>query len=241
MSGPTGITLGYWNIRGLAQPIRLMLKYCNVEYEDKRYCYGPAPQFSRDEWFREKETLGLDFPNLPYLITNEGGESVKLTQSLAVIKYVAAKYGLIPLSPKPHHQARLVMIEQQVADFYSHFTGMCYDPDFEKKKESYLEIFPGRLQKLSNFLGKNKWFGIEEEKGVVKLSYVDFMAYHYLEEQRTFEPHCLDKFENLKAFMQRFEELPQLKEYLKSDEIVNLPYNGDMAYFGSRSHPVQKP
>ncbi len=39
--------LGYWKIRGLAQGIRYQLAYLGVDYEDKRYGYGPAPGFSR--------------------------------------------------------------------------------------------------------------------------------------------------------------------------------------------------
>lgn len=28
-------TLGYWNIRGLAQPIRFLLAHLSIEYNDK--------------------------------------------------------------------------------------------------------------------------------------------------------------------------------------------------------------
>ena len=61
-------TLGYWNIRGLAEPIRLLLEYCGESYKDVRYQQGGAPDYSREEWLAEKEKLGLDFPNLPYYI-----------------------------------------------------------------------------------------------------------------------------------------------------------------------------
>ena len=50
--------LGYWKIRGLAQPIRLMLGYADVEFEDKMYEQGDGPEFSRDAWLKEKFTLG---------------------------------------------------------------------------------------------------------------------------------------------------------------------------------------
>lgn len=41
------------------QPIRLLLAYAGVEYEDKRY-----KTEERDAWMNEKHTLGLDFPNV---------------------------------------------------------------------------------------------------------------------------------------------------------------------------------
>ena len=39
-------TLGYWNIRGLAQPIRFMLVYLDIDFEDRTYEQGNAPHFS---------------------------------------------------------------------------------------------------------------------------------------------------------------------------------------------------
>lgn len=38
--------LGYWKIRGLAAPIRYLLEYLKVEYEDKQYELTDAPEFS---------------------------------------------------------------------------------------------------------------------------------------------------------------------------------------------------
>jgi glutathione S-transferase len=56
--------LGYWNIRGLAQPIRFLLEYLRLPYEDKRYT-------NPEQWFRiDKLSPGfIDNPlaNLPYL------------------------------------------------------------------------------------------------------------------------------------------------------------------------------
>ena len=61
--------LGYWDCRGLGDPIRLLLIQAGVEFEDKRY---------RDpkEWFANKFNLGLEFPNIPYYIDGD----LKLTQ-----------------------------------------------------------------------------------------------------------------------------------------------------------------
>ena len=52
MSSP--LTLGYWKIRGLAEPIRVLLHYLGVEYKDEFYEVGPAPDFNSDSWFNVK-------------------------------------------------------------------------------------------------------------------------------------------------------------------------------------------
>lgn len=56
------VKLGYWNIRGLAQVPRLLLAYSGVSFED--YHYTDA-----NHWFNEDRLhLGIDFPNIPYLL-----------------------------------------------------------------------------------------------------------------------------------------------------------------------------
>ena len=53
------IILGYWAIRGLAEPVRLALHYANKPYTEKMYEQGEGPEFNRDCWLSEKEKLGL--------------------------------------------------------------------------------------------------------------------------------------------------------------------------------------
>ena len=41
------ITLGYWDIRGLAQPIRMILEYVGANWKEDSYSCGPAPDYDR--------------------------------------------------------------------------------------------------------------------------------------------------------------------------------------------------
>lgn len=77
------ITLGYWGIRGLGQVPRLLLAYTGAIWEDVKYT---APE----QWFGgDKDSLGLEFPNLPYIIDGD----FKLTESRAVIYYIVKRSG----------------------------------------------------------------------------------------------------------------------------------------------------
>ncbi len=69
-------TLGYWNVRGLGQPIRYLLKYAGVKFDDKRYEFGAGSSMTELEsicknWIPDKFNLGLDFPNLPFFIDGD--------------------------------------------------------------------------------------------------------------------------------------------------------------------------
>ena len=68
--------VGYWKIRGLSTPIYMLLHYCGVDVEEKRYDFGP--NFEKTEWLSEKNKLGMKLPNLPYYIHDD----VKITQVL---------------------------------------------------------------------------------------------------------------------------------------------------------------
>ena len=49
----------YWNIRGLAAPIRYILELMGATYTEKRYQNGDAASgYDRSEWLSVKETLG---------------------------------------------------------------------------------------------------------------------------------------------------------------------------------------
>jgi len=216
--------LGYWNIRGLAQPIRYLLAYTGTEYKDKRYAFGPAPEFDRSSWLNEKFTLGLDFPNNPYYIDGD----IKITQSLAILRHLARKHKLDGATEQ--EKIRIDMVEQQLTDNNMAFARICYDPNFETLKVEFLKNLPNMLELLSKFLGDCEFFAGNN------ITYVDFMAYEILEKFNLFAPEIVGKFQNLKQFMTRIAALPAIAKYLNSDDFADVKkgFNGDMAKFGSK-------
>nr|BAB40442.1 glutathione transferase M2 [Macaca fuscata] len=216
------MTLGYWNIRGLAHSIRLLLEYTGSSYEEKKYTMGDAPDYDRSQWLNEKFKLGLDFPNLPYLIDG----THKITQSNAILRYIARKHNLCGETEK--EKIREDILENQLMDNRMQLARLCYDPDFEKLKPEYLEGLPEMLKLYSQFLGKQPWFLGD------KITFVDFIAYDVLERNQVFEPSCLDAFPNLKDFISRFEGLEKISAYMKSSRFLPRPVFTKMAVWGNK-------
>ena len=84
MGGSTGankVQIGYYGIRGRAAPIRYALAFLGVDFEDVFY--------DRESWQKEKETIDLDFPQIPYIFDGK----VHISESEAVIRYIANKWG----------------------------------------------------------------------------------------------------------------------------------------------------
>ncbi|XP_040854589.1 glutathione S-transferase Mu 1-like isoform X1 [Ochotona curzoniae] len=237
------MTLGYWDIRGLAHAIRLLLEYTDTSYEEKIYTMGDAPDYDRSQWLNEKFKLGLDFPNLPYLIDG----THKLTQSNAILRYLGRKYNLC--GETEEEKIRVDILENQVMDTRLQLAVVCYSPDFvsaptgsdlvggkktlslnlasmaadtnlllqEKLKPDYLKGLPDKLTLYSQFLGKRPWFAGD------KITFADFLVYDILDQNRIFAPGCLDAFPNLKDFVARFEGLPKIAAYMKSSHFIRVP------------------
>ncbi|XP_040854595.1 glutathione S-transferase Mu 1-like isoform X1 [Ochotona curzoniae] len=205
------MTLGYWDIRGLAHTVRLLLEYTDTSYEEKIYSMGDAPDYDRSQWLNEKFKLDLDFPNLPYLIDG----THRLTQSNAIVRYLGRKHNLC--GETEEEKIRVDILENQAMDNRWQLGTICYNPDFEKLKPDYLKGLPDKLTLYSQFLGKRPWFAGD------KITIADFHAYDVLDGNRIFAPGCLDAFPNLKDFMARFEGLPKMAAYMKSSRFLPVP------------------
>jgi len=211
--------LGYWDIRGLAEPIRLLLNYSGTEFKDERYEVGDAPDYNRDCWFSVKFTLGLDFPNLPYFIDGD----VKISQSNAIMRHIARLHDLCGSTEE--EKIRVDIAENQLADWRKKFTNLCYNPNFEKLKADYVKDIKATFQQCSDFLGDKKFIAGD------KISFVDFILFECLDQHKIFEASLLEPYSNLKEFLTRIEELPAIAAYRKSDKFKARPLNNKMAAF----------
>ncbi|KAF8777977.1 glutathione S-transferase-like [Argiope bruennichi] len=206
--------LGYWDLRGIVEPIRYLLRYKKVDFLDKRYVHGT------DKWLKEKFSLGLDFPNLPYYMEN----NLKLSQSLAIIRHLGAKY---ELDGKTNQQKlRIYVAEQQSRDFRMSLRTIAYDPHCEEKKKEFLENISGSFREWERFVGNRKFIAGDD------LSYVDFMVYENLDYYRLFHATILEDYPILKAYHSRVKNLPEMQEYLKSPNYKRWPIFGPTAKFG---------
>jgi len=211
-------TLGYWDIRGLCESIRYLLKYAGIDFNDKRYVFS-----NEKEWQSDKTNLGLDFPNLPYYIDGD----VKLTQSLAIMRYLARKHGLVARDELT--LARQELAEQQIQDMKQSFVfAILRHEDYEAKRTDYCTgTLEPQLELLVKFLGNSQWLSGQ-------LSYVDFIAYEILDWFKRFTPETIAKYPAVTQYLSRFEALPAIKAYQSSAQFKSWPMFGPRANWGSK-------
>ena len=192
-----------------------MLEQAGVEYEDVRYD-------SPDKWFSVKHKRGFDLPNLPWF--DDG--VVKLTQSGAILRYVAELHGF--RGKDAVENAHLDMLHGEAIDIHIPYLRKVYSPDFEKQKDELRKIIVMKLEGLEKYLEGKKFFGGETVK------FPDFHLYEIIYQNSILFPDLLDKFPNIKSYLKRFEELPRIKAYMESDRFLKYPFNGPSAKFGGK-------
>uniref|UniRef100_A0A7S2XUX3 glutathione transferase n=1 Tax=Fibrocapsa japonica TaxID=94617 RepID=A0A7S2XUX3_9STRA len=214
---------GYWNLRGLGQSVRFMLEYTGEKYDETRY------EVSRyKEWFEEdKKNLGIELANLPYIIDGP----LKISQSVAILRYIARKNGLAGKSIAD--QAKVDMVCDFIGDFRRNYSKVAYtDMRDEKLKQKFFkDTVPTFLNQLSEQLGEEDWF-------VGNLTMADFLVYEMLDVVRIMTTkvmgsNALEAKENLMQFMTRFEQLPAIAKYMTSENFVVRPLNGPSAMFNT--------
>ncbi|XP_065404439.1 glutathione S-transferase Mu 1 isoform X2 [Macaca fascicularis] len=114
----------------LAHVIRLLLEYTDSSYEEKKYFREDAPDYDRSQWLNEKFKLGLDFPNLPYLIDG----THKITQSNAIMCYIARKHNLC--GETEEEKIRVHIMKNQTMDNHMQLVMICHNPEFGLEKIS---------------------------------------------------------------------------------------------------------
>lgn len=203
--------IGYWNIRAgpRGNINRHIMAFSGVDYEDKRY------ELSTDEWANnDKKNLGLDFPNLPYVIDGD----FKLTESKAVSIYLCEKYAPSLLGTTPEDHAHAHMLHEIIYDCFMQPITIAFRQD--DPKDAVLAKFYELLPPIVDFLGDKNFF-LGTDCGLP-----DLLMFEMSETINTISGnHDLwTKFPTLEANYDRVCTIPNMAAYRASDKFVSAPF-----------------
>ena len=218
------ITLGYWKIRGLAEPIRMLLEYLGVPYKDELYECGPAPEFTRESWTKVKYNLDLEFPNLPYLIDG----SLKFTESVAIIRYICNKYEPKLMGTKLEEIAYVDMTMGVLSDLITNKSITMYLGKDNPVALSRIDSMNAAIKNIAKVLEKNKYLVGD------KLTFVDFVCAEIMESINDLLDPIFTTYPSIKKHFDEIANLPNIKKYRTSERYLKdpFPYNNKMAKFG---------
>ena len=147
------------------------MTYLEVDYDDVSYTQGDWPNFSNEEWENEKHELSLDFPNLPFYIDQD----VRLTETLAILKYVSVRYQPSLLGKTPEEQGMVEMLAHIVNELNKQASVPCY---FGEKSKS--DIGDNLLKNIKPIV---QHLEVMRTKFLIAdyITYVDFMLFELCE------------------------------------------------------------
>lgn len=193
------LLFGYWAVPLKAQPIRYILELAQYPYEEKFYYVDNV-----SEWFvNDKDNLGLDFPNLPYLIHKE----LKLTETQNITNYVVELTQQEALEGKGKDKYEIDNIRYLCDDLVIKVYLANKKNKEEKQSELEKSILP-QFAQLQKKLG-NKVFYFND-----KLSLADIFAYSTIFYFKAIFPEQYNAFsKEFEPFLAHFEAIPSIKEY----------------------------
>lgn len=230
------ITLGYWGIRGLAQPIRFLLVCAEVPFSEVRLgVHQNGTLMTKEDedkdWETVRSTLDTPFPNLPFLINPNANPPVQLTQSNAILRYLARRYGFY--GDNDAEQTRIDVLQDEAYDFRNEIIKTAYtlgDAYAEAYGEFTDHALPKYLKRFERYLTskENPSFFVG-----TRLSLVDFILYELLWQTALMVPQSISATSSptLFAFIKHFESIPQIAAYSQSDHYITHPINSPWASF----------
>lgn len=183
------------------------------------YKQGPGPDFSRKDWLDKKYSLGLDFPNLPYLIDGD----LRISESVNICNYLMAKYVPQLLGKTQGDKAKVQETLSFLGDLKNGITRPCYDQD-KSKAPAAVEGLVNKFELLEKKLGDNEWL-VGDEPTVCDLFLMEITD----QVQMITKGAWLKENPFLEAHNERTKAIPSIKDYKNSSRFHEGPFNNPVA------------
>ena len=196
----------------------MMFYYCKVNFADIQYEQGPAPECDKSKWLDVKETLGLEYPNLPYLIDGD----VKITETAAIMQYIAKKYRPSLLGMSAAEVGRISMLLDKVHTLKMKATIPCYTTG---DTEAIIEECRPLLAKIVECQGDSEWIAGPN------LTWLDFYFGELIDLLNAISDGLFfAEFPTTQTYWDRFICLPNLGEAWSDDtKLMKAPFNNTQA------------
>jgi len=192
-----------------------MFHYLKVNFADRQYQQGDAPECDKSCWLDVKQTLGLEYPNLPYLIDGD----FKMTETVGIMQYIAKKYRPSLLGNSAAEVGRISMLLDKVHVLKMKATVSCY---VTGDAEAMIEECRPLLAKIVECMGESDWIAGSN------LTWLDFYFAELCDLLNAISDGLFfAEFPTTQAYWDRFICLPNLGEAWADDsKCMKVPFNG---------------
>jgi glutathione S-transferase len=199
------LKLIYFDARGRAEPVRLMLELRGVPYEYEAMPLGVWMQGGKER-IQERTPFG----QLPIL---EDGPFV-LCQSRAISVYIARKLNLY--GETIEESARVDEVYDTASELMMELAILHWDKEFHAKRAEHREASRSKLDRLQTYFTRAR---ADAEHWVLPGRYTlaDVMMAFALETMMPIHPGLVEEFTELHRFMTAFYASSGVREYVRSE------------------------
>jgi len=200
--------LYYFDLRALAEPIRLVFVQAGIPFEDVRIKHEDWPQYKDKMSFGQMPVLEVD--------------GKQLTQSMSILRYVARKYGL----EADDEWDRAVGDELATSwlDMQARSIGAWMETDKELQKQKFQQLIDEfvkpRLKIMDGYIAKSPSGFLAGNK----VTWADFFVYNTLDLITDFLKVSLSPYPHVEKFFHKIHELPKVKEWHMKHPNYNYPF-----------------
>ena len=227
------LTLGYWSVGGACTPIRMLLHYLKVDYNNVTFSSYPEWIGKKTEYYQNPNT---NLPNLPHLIDGD----YFLTEAAAIPYYICSKYNRLDLfGETPQEQGRVRQMEACIMDLYKYIGMAMWGPRDKAKDTINGNLEEGKPAALL----LNEIFKVIGDKQFItgKFSFADLKVAHFLTYYREIALNFDAKDpiggnENVFRYMKGIRAMEEFKDFNGGER--DPPLINDMMLKGFTPHPL---
>jgi glutathione S-transferase len=228
------IVLRYFESRGRAESIRLLLEYLQLPYEDVRYTKEQWPTFKKGGIESGKFAFG-QLPSLTFCPdgNHKSPHCLDMVQSHTILRFLDRFYGTYG----PDEKKWLVdMVADGAEDMRSKYTKLVYNENAKELLDDYLEntlpTWLEHFERLKELHAKDEVFFSSNDP-----THADLFLYNVLDINVRLSAACLDDYPRLKLFKEVVEAIPSIADYITSERRPKHS-NGNSAFLDNPKNPV---
>jgi glutathione S-transferase len=229
------ITIGYWNIRGLAAPLRMQVMYAGFQLNNVTYDIVVDPTTGKSDassWFNTKSSLKVINPliNLPYI---QDGDRL-ITQSNACLLYLGRRFDMLGSNDNELCQCEQLLCE--IMDLRNSIVGFVYSDKGTIKEDADMFLKSNAITRVLDKINLSKQLNTGTFFVGNKASSPDFHAWELFDQMKNYARyHSLDdimiNYNALETFYIDFKNLPNNQKYLSS-KLYTYPMNNKSCSLG---------
>lgn len=202
------LVLGYWGVRARGQVLRLLLTYTGASWREKTYTEAA-------QWFEnDKKTLGMVYPNLPYIIDG----NLKMSETMAIARYIVNRSERKELLGKDiKDQAYVDNMLGVYNDVMNAVAELFFTDNYEEAVAKALEKIKPKLELLNKFY-TDKHYALEY------VTIVDFFLAELSYYIKEISQELYDKTPFLARVATAINGLDEVKQYYAKEGAIKFPF-----------------